>query len=303
MSIDVPESIAPHLRIGTCSWKYDSWKGLYYDREKQYKPNDYLADYAKHLNSVEVDQWFWSLFPGGIKLPDPALVQRYSESVSQDFRFSVKAPNSITLTHYYNRQPKAYASHAGRPNPHFLDNDLLERFLEQLQPMGHKLGPIMFQFEYLNRKKMSDLNAFLDRFHDFIEKAPRGFQYAVETRNPNYLSQEFFAFLKAHGLGFVYLEGYYMPHIGKIFETLRPVGLDPVVIRLHGGDRKDIEKLTQENWDRVVAPKPEGIDAAVRIVCENMKRKTSTYVNVNNHFEGSAPITIERFLEELSLKY
>jgi uncharacterized protein YecE (DUF72 family) len=299
----IPEAIAPHLHIGTCSWKYDSWKGLYYDREKDYKPFDYLVDYSRHLNSVEVDQWFWSLFPAGIKLPDPATAQRYSESVPQDFRFSVKAPNSITLTHYYARQPKAHAAYAGRPNPHFLDNDLFERFLEQLQPMGHKLGPIMFQFEYLNRSKMPGLPAFIDRMHEFIERAPKGFQYAVETRNPNYLSREFFAFLKERGLGFVYLEGYYMPHIGKLFETFRPVDIAPSVIRLHGGDRKEIERMTGENWDRLVAPKPEGIEAAVRIVCENLKRKTSTYVNVNNHYEGSAPITIERFMEQLSLKY
>lgn len=25
--------------------------------------------YAKHLTTVEVDQWFWSLFPSGITLP------------------------------------------------------------------------------------------------------------------------------------------------------------------------------------------------------------------------------------------
>ena len=136
MPLQVPEPLAPYLRVGTCSWKYDSWKGLYYDREKKYRPMDYLSDYARHLDSVEIDQWFWSLFPGGLKLPDPGTVRSYGESVPDHFRFTVKAPNALTLTHFYSRQPKAHASFANRSNEHFLDHGLLNRFLETLAPLG-----------------------------------------------------------------------------------------------------------------------------------------------------------------------
>ena len=129
MSSGIPKAFEPYLRIGTCSWKYDSWKGLYYEPDKRYKPFDYLHDYAKHLNSVEIDQWFWSLFPGGVKLCDPETVKRYAESVPQGFTFTVKAPNALTLTHFYSRQPKKHAAYGGKPNPHFLSNDLLNRFL------------------------------------------------------------------------------------------------------------------------------------------------------------------------------
>jgi uncharacterized protein YecE (DUF72 family) len=295
----IPDAFARHLRLGTCSWKYDSWKGLYYDRDKNYRPFDYLSDYARHLDTVEVDQWFWSLFPGGLRLPDPDTVKRYADSVPDDFVFTVKAPNAITLTHFYARQPKAYASYAGRQNPHFLDLGLLHDFLETLTPMGRKLGPIMFQFEYLNKKKMPSLSAFLDRLHAFVDGAPKGFQYAIESRNPNYFSKVYFDFLKDHGLGHVYLEGYYMPKIGEVFERFHPLTSDFSVIRLHGGDRKEIEEMTKENWDRVVLPQPEGIKAAVRITRAHLREKAVTYINANNHFEGSAPLTLERFLEAL----
>ena len=86
-----------YLRIGTCSWKYDSWKGLIHEAEKDYKPYDYLTDYAKYYNTVEIDQWFWSLFPIGARLPNIETVKIYSNSVPDDFLFTVKAPNSITL--------------------------------------------------------------------------------------------------------------------------------------------------------------------------------------------------------------
>lgn len=298
--MEVPEKYKPYLRLGTCSWKYDSWKGLFYEKGRRYRAMDYLADYARHLDSVEVDQWFWSLFPGGLKLPDPALVKAYAESVPDDFVFTIKAPNALTLTHFYAKQPKGYQEFANRPNALFLDNDLLNRFLDTLAPMGKKTGPIMFQFEYLNKQKMPSLGAFLERLHEFFEGAPKGFTYAIETRNPNYLSRNFFDFLESRSLGFVYLEGYYMPHIGEVFEKFSPRTAAFAVIRLHGGDRLEIEKLTGEKWNRVVAPKPEGIEAAARIVKMNFERKVLTYVNANNHFEGSAPITLERFLERLA---
>lgn len=299
MKVVIPEEYQSYLRIGTCSWKYDSWKGLYYEKGKNYRPYDYLSDYARHLNSVEIDQWFWSLFPGGVKLPEARTVKIYSESVPDDFIFTVKALNSLTLTHFYSKQPPQYADFAGKPNSFFLDNELLEQFLERLSPLGEKLGPIMFQFEYLNKKKMSSKEVFFERFHEFIIKAPVGFQYAIETRNPNYLSAEFFNFLKELNLGYVYLEGYYMPHVGEVFEKFRPETADFSIIRLHGGDRLEMEIETGGNWNQVIAPKPKGLEAAVRIVEESQSRKTLTFLNINNHFEGSAPLTVQRFLEVL----
>jgi uncharacterized protein YecE (DUF72 family) len=49
----------------------------------------------------------------------------------------------------------------------------------------------------------------------------------------------------------------------------------------------------------VVAPRDEGILSAVDIVKRNAERAITTYVNVNNHYEGSAPLTIGRFLDAL----
>jgi len=171
--IAIPEPYRPFLRIGTCSWKCDSWKGLYYDEDKKYGARDYLPDYARHLDTVEVDQWFWSLFPGGIKLPDADTVRQYTDCVPNDFVFTIKAPNALTLTHFYAKQPPAHREFANRPNPHFLSLDLLRQFLDRLSPMATKLGPILFQFEYLNRQKMPSLRAFLDRLETFIGQARR----------------------------------------------------------------------------------------------------------------------------------
>ncbi len=297
IEVKIPDAYHSTLRLGTCSWKYDSWKGLLYEEKKDYRPDDYLADYARVLKTVEIDQWFWSLFPSGIKLPEPETVRKYADSVPPDFVFSVKAPNAVTLTHYYSKEPVRGA--AGKPNPHFLDPGLLQQFLDRLSPLGKKLGPVMFQFEYLNKQKMPSLEKFCELVKGFLAKAPRGFLYAVEIRNPNYLSAAFFNFLKENELGYVYLEGYYMPPIGEVFDRFYPQTAPFSIIRLHGGHRAEIEADTGKAWNRIVSPQPASLQAAARIVRANTRRRALTYVNLNNHFEGSAPLSVERFLEKL----
>ncbi len=296
---DIPVELAGRVRIGTCSWKYDSWKGLVYDPDRRYRADDYLADYAQYFTTVEIDQWFWSLFPSGARLPDPEVANRYADSVPDDFRFTVKAPNAITLTHSYAKQPKGSEYHANEPNPYFLSVDLLNRFLETLRPMHSKLGPIMFQFEYLNKQKMPSMETFLERLHPFFRKAPAGFQYALETRNPNYLKDGPLDSLRQLGLGYVLLDGYYMPRIAEVAARLNVRTAAFSIIRLHGPDRAEIEKETGGTWNEIVEPKDDGLTATADIIAQNLESGVDTYVNVNNHYEGSAPLTIRRLLEIL----
>ena len=106
------------LKIGTCSWKYDSWVGLIYSEKTK---DRYLNEYGRHFSTVEIDQWFWSLFPESkVALPKSDVVQEYVASVPDDFKFSVKAPNSVTLTHYYTRSKNSSLTE----NPHFFSNEL-----------------------------------------------------------------------------------------------------------------------------------------------------------------------------------
>ena len=292
-----PEAYGSLLRIGTSSWKYPSWKGLIYDPGRSYKPVDYLADYARHLNSVEVDQWFYSKFAAGVKLPERDTVKEYARSVPRGFKFSVKAPNALTLTHAYGPGGGGLRGPLGGPNPDFLSRDLLRRFLERLSPLGRKLGPVMFQFEYLNRRKMPSAAEFWERFGDFIDRAPKGFDYALETRNPNYLVPGFFERLASLGLGYVGLEGYYMPHLATVFDRLKPTLGRFCVLRLHGGRGEDADRRSSARWNAVTEPKGRLLRAVARIALGNIRNNIPTYVNFSNHLEGSAPLTIARFLE------
>ena len=63
--------------------------------------------------------------------------------------------------------------------------------------------------------------------------------------------------------------------------------------------REEMEKRTGEVWNQVVEEKQAGLEAAARIVQANVRRGIQTFVNVNNHYEGSAPLTIQRCLQLL----
>ena len=244
---------------------------------------------------MEVDQWFWSLFePKKALLPKESDVKSYAQSVPDDFRFTIKIPNSITLTHFYNKNK----SEALKPNPFFFNTDLFDKFLESLKPMKKKLGVLMFQFEYLNKQKISGLTEFLDRFESFIESIDKKFTYGVEIRNPNFLKKPFFDFLERNKLAMVFLQGYYMPPIWNVFNEFKDQIKSTAVIRLHGPDRSGIEKKTGSIWNQIVEPKDDELDKIAEIIYYLKNKKVDTYVNVNNHYEGSAPLTIRK-IEEL----
>jgi len=234
------------LKIGTCSWKYESWQGLVYSQKKEI---NYLKEYSQHFQTVEVDQWFWSLFKANaVVLPKSEVVKEYASSVPSGFLFSIKVPNSITLTHQYNKHKNTPLV----PNPYFLSTELMERFLQTLEPLGDHIGPLMFQLEYLNKRKMTSLGHLINMFEAFFRGLPAGYQYCIEIRNPNYLNSQYFDFLAENHLGHVFLQGYYMPSIFEIYEKFKDRLSDPVVIRLHGMDREGIEERTKNEKLRVL---------------------------------------------------
>ena len=283
------------IRIGTCSWKYDSWKGIIFPEKEKF---NHLEEYSKHFNTVEIDQWFWSLFDSKKPaLPKKSDIELYTNSVPEDFKFTIKIPNSITLTHYYNKNKSTPL----KPNQYFLDQDLFESFQESLTPMSNKIGVLMFQFEYLNKQKISGLTEFIVRFESFISSINKKYVYGIESRNPNFLKKPFLDFMERNNLAMVFLQGYYMPPVWQIFNEFKDQIKSSVVIRLHGPDRSGIEEKTGGIWNKIIEPKDEEIDKISEIIYYFQKKKIDAYINVNNHYEGSAPLTIKKIREKIKI--
>ena len=286
------------LHIGTCSWKYPSWHGLVYSAPEGI---NYLSEYSAKYDTVEVDQWFWSLFgKDKIGLPNPKEVAEYRKSVPDTFIFTVKVPNSITLTHFYRKNKQQPLV----KNPHFLSSELFNQFMKHLQLIDDLLGPLMFQFEYLNKQKMSSQHNFQSQFEGFLSQIGDDHQLAVEIRNPNYLNESFFKFLNKYSLCPVLLQGYYMPSILDIYTRWKSylVNQKCLVIRLHGPDRKDMENKTGSRWSTIASQKDEEIEEVVDMVTELRSTGIEVFINVNNHYEGSAPLTIEKIRKAINVR-
>ena len=92
-----------------------------------------------------------------------------------------------------------------------------------------------------------------------------------------------------------------MPPITDIYKRWRSLILkqETVVIRLHGPDRKGIEEKTGKRWDQIVARKDEELVEVAGMIRELLGQGMNVYLNVNNHYEGSAPLTINRISQLL----
>ena len=269
--------------MGSCSWKFPSWEKLVYSSKQ---PQNFLAEYAQKYSSVEIDQWFWSLGSSSYGLPDVATVREYDAATPSDFRFTIKCPNALT---------SVYAYRAGKePNVWFLDPEVFLLFLARIEKLIPKTGVLMFQFEYLNREKMAGRRVFVEKLLTFFDALPEGLPYALEIRNPKWLDSSWFRFLQATKLAPVLLQGYWMNDITTILQKSGTV-LGPLAcIRLHGEDRKGIEKATGEDWSQIVSPKDAELERLVPLLTKVMRPDTVLFINVNNHYEGSSPHTIEK---------
>ena len=280
------------FHIGTCSWKFDAWRGLVYSGP----PAGYLAEYAQRYGCVEIDQWFWSLFgPQKVALPQAKAVSEYAASVPEGFRFGVKLPNALTLTHLHpERKTDPLVV-----NPHFLSVELLGQFMERLEPLRGKLGPLMLQFGYLNKQMLPSQAAFLERLDGFVKCLPAGHTWCVESRNPNWLDEAYFRFLKERGLTHVWEQGYYMPPVADVYAKHADQLTDTCVVRMHGPDREGIEKQVGKDWSKIVEPRDADLNAVTGVLADMLARGKNVWAFVNNHFEGCAPKTIERIKERM----
>jgi uncharacterized protein YecE (DUF72 family) len=269
------------LKIGTCSWNYDSWVGLVYS-EKSSHAAGYLKEYSQHFNTVEIDSWFY-------KLPAEHEVLSYLEEAGKDLTFFCKLSNVITLTHHRSSSKDKPL----QPNPDFLSPALFEKYVSAIDRMIPRIDAIELEFEYLNKQKMPSLDTFLRKLDDFFSVIDNKIPLAVETRNGNYLQKDYFTLLNNWNVAHVFSEKQFMPHIYEVYENYGEYLTDQVVIRLLGGDRKAIEEKTNGKWDTLVDEKPD-LAVIVEMIQDIAQKGKSVFVYVNNHYEGSAPKTIQK---------
>jgi uncharacterized protein YecE (DUF72 family) len=153
------------LRIGCSGWQYKHWRGDFYPAEM--KPQTWLPFYARHFDTVEVNNTFY-------RLPESSTFAAWRQAVPASFAFAVKA--SRYLTHMKKLKEPA---------------EPLDRFFSRARHLGDRLGPVLFQ---LPPRWTVDV----DRLHAFLRALPRRGRHAFEFREPTWYRDDVFALIERH---------------------------------------------------------------------------------------------------------
>jgi uncharacterized protein YecE (DUF72 family) len=151
-------------------WSYNFWLNNFYPADS--KSENFLEEYAKHFNTVEVNSSFY-------RVPSVSTLENWKNQTPTDFLFSVKAPKKIT-----------HEKMAENP-------DYLDYFLNNVSHLGSKLGPILFQFPPSFKPNM------FDSLKNLVSVLPKNHRYALEVRNRSWFGDRFYTFLEENKIALV----------------------------------------------------------------------------------------------------
>ena len=260
---------ASPLYLGTSSWTVVDWETAFYPPHT--KESDYLPYYASRFNSVEIDSTFY-------RIPSAKTVQQWRQRTPEGFVFAVKLPQIIT-------HEKVLVD----------AEDDLKAFLDVMDILGPKLGPLLIQLPYFNKQEFSGFDAFLHVLEPFLGSLPKDHQWALEIRNQRWLSEKLFSVLKNHGIAFTLIDHPWMPRPNEVFQLGDPITADFTYVRWLG-DRTDIEKRIFV-WDRARVDRTAELREWIRILRQLQARNLRIYGFINNQCAGFAPATAELFNE------
>jgi uncharacterized protein YecE (DUF72 family) len=260
-----------NLLLGSCSFTAGGWEKTFYP--PGLKKSGYLGFYAGQFGTVEVDATFYGI-------PSEKTVRGWYEQTPDRFTFACKVPQSIT-------------HESGLVDC----DDQLMGFLNVMSLLEHKLGPMLLQFPYFNKKVFPRPQEFLERLCAFLPKLPQEFRFAVEIRNKDWVGPELLDLLRKHNVAFTLIDHPWMARPSELLRNGDVVTSNFAYVRLLG-DRYAIEEITK-TWDTTVVDRGPELAEWSGVVDSLLSRDVKVYTYVNNHFAGHSPETMRQFLEIL----
>lgn len=255
------------LRLGTSSFTAGGWEKSFYPAGTNSR--DYLSYYATQFDTVEVDATFYAI-------PAVSTVQGWYNKTPANFLFALKTPQEITHERV------------------LVDADsVFQQFLHATEPLAEKLGVILLQFPYFNKKAFSTPAEFLARLRPFLEKLPTEPRFALEIRNKYWLGPPLYELLRKHNVALTLIDHPWMPRPKEYFSKGDVITSDFTYIRWLG-DRKGIEEITKL-WDKTVVDRSAELAEWVEACRNFLKRKIRMFAFANNHYGGHAPDTLRLF--------
>lgn len=239
--------------IGCSGWSYSSWDGHFYP--KGLEARNYLQYYSKVFDYVEIDSSFYHT-------PTPLMTTRWSKMTPDNFRFTAKAPKSVT-----------HDKRLGQGS----DDDLYY-FHRAMTPLASKLGCLLLQLPPSvtmkeGLKKLQNL------------PFDKRFRYAVEARHKSWFDDEVYSFLKKNEICLAWSQ------LAEI-QTPPVVTTDFIYLRFIG-DRS----IPEKEFGRIQKDRDKEMRYWAKVINKLSKDKTlkSGFLPANNHYAGFGPATANMF--------
>ena len=202
--------------LGTIGFSYRDWLGAFYPARMPQK--GFLPYYSKSFNCVELDTSFHSI-------PKPSVVQTWMNFTPNGFKFCLKTPRFIT----HELELKGVQG-------------AMSEFIDALQPMEGKLGPILIQLPPRFTQERISLLA------DFLASLPHNRQFAIEFRHQSWYKSNTQQLLSKFGVGWVSTDFPNLPkqvYLTANFLYVRWIGVNGMYQR-HSFER--VDKTSQLKW-------------------------------------------------------
>ncbi|MCD6563924.1 MAG: DUF72 domain-containing protein [Thermoproteales archaeon] len=245
----------PQIYIGTSGWSYEDWIGPFYSSK-----HNLFSQYTEIFSTAEINSTFYSF-------PSYDFMKKLSKASPPGFKFSLKLTKILT--------------HKKLLNPRLGIFKDLEMFLNNIKPLkdSGKLGAILIQ---MPPKPPSSF----PYFEEFISKLPSDkFQFAVEFRHIEWLTDEYFKILNENNIACVTVDEPLLPPVLSFTA-------DFSYFRWHGrGRRPWYYYLYSEEELKEWVPK----------IREAVDKNKVFYGYFNNHFRGYAPRNALQMLKLLGI--
>lgn len=256
----------PDIRIGTCAWSFDDWRGVFYP--EHLPQNQRLGFYAGFLNSVEIDSTFYAP-------PSVQTAGRWLDETPDDFVFSCKVSREITHDLKLRRCEEPLAE-----------------FLASVAPLRRKLACVLIQLPgYFQLRE--DEHAL----REFVLQLPHDFRFAIEFRDESWHLPRIAHLLEEHRVCWVWNDTTSLDHQGEAAFDFLPITTDFLYLRLMG----DLRTKYREDGEGVFRyrellwPRDSALESWAIRVKQHADQVGRVLAYANNHYEGFAPLTCRRF--------
>lgn len=243
--------------IGTSGWNYRHWVGVLYP--EGLPTSRWLDEYCRCFPSVELNNTFY-------RLPSAATFRAWRQRSPEGFLFAVKANRFIT-----------HIKKLGDPA------NALQPFAQNVQELGEKLGPVLFQFPPSWKWNPERVGVFLETLR--AHPAAKRWRVSFEIRNPTWDCDEAFEMMRRFNVALCFADWPDLKVMGPLTSS------EFVYVRRHG----PTDLYSSGYTDDQLADDAEAIAAW-------SSQGRDVYVYFNNDFGGWAVVnalSLMRILEEM----